>query len=193
MASKLKADLREQRDYSQFEALRAVFECVRQHIPCQLLESERGLTPFELDHRQSELRTDLNVHELIRVLLQRSKYLTYEHHGLTPITDCQVDLDEQQLGLELELVESVPAAELHHLVHLSLHLAKLFDLKVPLEPAKPKLCRLTLILVQAQVLGHVSFDLLRLLRLLAIQTESVNQGQNCEVVLDCQMVHPKTK
>ena len=39
---------------------------------------------------------------------------------------------------------------------------------MPLEPAKPKLCRLILILVQAQVLGHVSFDLFSLLRLLAI-------------------------
>ena len=112
---------------------------------------------------------------------------------MTPITDCQVDLDEQEFSLELELVESVPAAELHHVVPLSLHLAKLLNLKVPLEPAKPQLRRLTFIPVQAQVLGHVSFDLLSFLRLLAIQTESVNKGQNREVVLDCQMVHPEAK
>ena len=90
-------------------------------------------------------------------------------------------------------MKAIAPTKLHHVVDLRLHLTKLFDLEMTLEPADPRLGGLPLILVDGQVLGHVCFNLLSLLRLLPIQAEGVCESRTGEIVIDCQMVHTESK
>ena len=90
-------------------------------------------------------------------------------------------------------MKAISSTEFNHVVDLRLHLTKLLDLEVTLKPADPRLGGLPLVLVDGQVLGHVCFNLLSLLRLLPIQAEGVRESQNGEIVIDCQMVHTESK
>ena len=79
------------------------------------------------------------------------------------------------------------------MIDLSLDFAISLDLEVSLEPTQPRLPRLTFILVNGQVLAHVCLYLLCLLHLATIQTETVSQAQNGEVIVNGEVIHAESK
>ena len=95
-------------------------------------------------------------------------------------------LGEVEIGLlDLRLGGS-SVSETKHLVRVEgLHGEEALEL------AQPRLGRVRFVLGDGQVLCHGAFNDYNLLNVLTMQAKTVRECQDCEIVVNCEMIQPK--